>query len=149
MNDAGVEAAIRALADREAIRELVCRYANCVWQKDAAGVADLFAPNGVMDMGDRPPVQGRQALHDEYQRTLPHVDLQPFVHNHVIELDGDRATGTCTLDLRAAVGGNSMIGAGFYRDVYVRVEGAWKFEARKLTMQFLAPLREGWVEERG
>jgi hypothetical protein len=38
-----------------------------------------------------------------------------------------------------------MIGSGYYDDEYVRVGGKWKFRARKLTMCYLVPLREGWA----
>ena len=63
---------------------------------------------------------------------------------HVIDLDGETATGTCYLDLRASVDGRSMIGSGYYDDRYVRVGEAWKFRSRKLTMCFFVPLSEGW-----
>ncbi len=35
------ERVVRDLADREAIRELVVRYAECVWRKDAVGAGEL------------------------------------------------------------------------------------------------------------
>jgi len=47
-------AALQALADESAIRDLARRYAHCVWQRDAPGAAALFAPDAVMDTGDRP-----------------------------------------------------------------------------------------------
>ena len=48
------DANLRALMDVEAIRDLARGYAHCVWQRDSDGAVDLFAPDGVMDMGDRP-----------------------------------------------------------------------------------------------
>ena len=51
--------AVRELADLEAIRALVHRYAHCVWQKDAAAAVDLFAEDGEMETGDRPAIRGR------------------------------------------------------------------------------------------
>lgn len=138
---------LQELADREAIRELTHRYAHCVWMGDAAGAAALFAENGVMDTGDRPPLRGRDAIEAEYRRVFPHSGLQPFVHNHIIELDGDRARGTCALDLRATMGGESMIGSGYYEDEYVREKGQWRFLSRRLHMRFLAPVTKGWAEK--
>jgi hypothetical protein len=70
--------------------------------------------------------------------------FHPFVHNHVIELDGDRASGVCYLDLRAITEGRSVMGSGFYRDRYARVEGDWKFESRELTMCYLVPPGDEW-----
>jgi uncharacterized protein (TIGR02246 family) len=145
MGDPGIEAAIRELADKEAIRDLARRYAHYVWRKDASRAISLFAEDGVMEIAGRPPIKGTQALGEAYKQMLAGA-LQPFVHNHVIELNGDSATGTCYLDLRATMNGKSMIGSGCYDDHYVRVGSAWKFRSRKLTLYYLVPLSQGWAE---
>ena len=120
----GMQEDIRRLMDLEAIRDLARRYAHCVWIKDPAGAAALIAV---------------------YRNAFGQSDFQPFVHNHVIELADDRATGVCYLDLRAAIDGRSMIGAGYYHDVYIRRPDGWKFKSRQLTLAYLVPLAEGWV----
>ena len=145
MDRSPIEAVVQELADAEAIRNLARRYAHCMWQKEGAAAIDLFAEDGVMDMGDRPPIRGKQALLETYGKVLGDIELQPFVHNHVIDLHGDSATGVCYLDLRATMEGRSMIGAGYYHDEYVRVAGEWKFRSRKLTLCYLVPLSEGWA----
>lgn len=145
MKQLSTEEMVRSLADKDAIRDLVRRYADCVWQCDIAGAVSLFTEDGVMDTGSGAPIVGRPALLEAYKGMLT-GDLQPFVHNHVIELDGDRATGRCYLDLRATRDGVSMMGSGHYEDVYIRTAGGWKFRSRKLNMRFFAPLLEGWAE---
>jgi ketosteroid isomerase-like protein len=140
-----LEATVRELSDLEAIRNLARRYAHCVWQKDLAGAAALFTEDGEMDTGDRPVMKGRSAILESYTQLMGDAVFHPFVHNHLIELDGDRASGTCYLDLRASIAGESMIGSGVYHDRYARVGGEWKFRSRKLTMCYLVPLREGWA----
>ncbi len=139
--------ALDKLVDLEAIRDLARRYAHHIWQKDVPGAVALFAADGVMDMGDRPAIKGHQELTEVYEAAFTGQVFQPFVHNHVIEVGGDGATGTCYLDLRATMEGKSMIGAGYYHDEYVRVEGEWKFKSRKLTLSYFVPLSEGWVQE--
>ena len=129
-----LEASVRALADEAAIRDLVRRYAHCVWQRDAAGAIALFADDGEMDTGDRQVIRGRAALLKAYDEMFAASELRPMVHNHVIDLDGDDATGACYLDLRAVIDGKDMIGAGYYNDLYVRTGETWKFQSRKLTM---------------
>lgn len=141
-----VPAALRRLVDLEEIRDLARRYAHAIWRKDADEAASLFAEAGVMDTGDRPPLVGRDAIRDAYRILLPASDLQPFVHDHVIEIDRDAAIGSCHLDLRASRDGRSLIGSGTYHDRYVRVDGAWKFASRHLTLHFLVPLSDGWAE---
>ena len=140
-----MEDLVRALVDNDAIRDLARRYADCVWRRDISGAVTLFADDGVMDTGTGAPIVGRAALLEAYRSMLT-GDLQPFVHNHVIELAGDRATGRCYLDLRATRDGISMMGSGWYDDVYVRTASGWKFQSRRLNMRFFAPLLEGWGE---
>ncbi len=134
---------VQELRDREAIRDLAIRYAHCVWRRDVEGAIELFAEGASMELDDRPPIVGREALLASY-RSLLEGEFMPFVHNHVIELDGDRAKGTCYLDLRATVDGRAMIGAGVYEDEYVREGGRWKFARRRLHMSHFVPLTEGW-----
>lgn len=141
----GMQEDIRRLTDLEAIRDLARRYAHCVWTRDAIGAAELFVEDCVMDTGSQDPIHGRQALIAVYQAAFGQSRFQPFVHNHVIDLGGDQATGICYLDLRAVMDGRSMIGSGYYHDVYVRERNGWRFKSRRLTMDYLVPLAEGWV----
>jgi ketosteroid isomerase-like protein len=128
------EAKLRELLDKEAIRDLARRYAHCVWQKDVDGAIALFTDDAEMDTGDRPPIIGREALLESYAQMFATNDFRPFVHNHVIELRGDEAEGTCYLDLRSVVDGVAMTGHGFYRDRYLRTGDQWKFTYRLLNM---------------
>ena len=146
MSTTPLEARIRRLEDREAIRDLARQYAHCVWQHDIAGAVALFAEDGVMDTGDRAPLRGRAAILETYTEALSDAVFQPFVHNHVVSVRGDEAEGTCYLDLRQTREGRSYIGSGYYEDRYRRIEGAWKFQSRKLVLSYLVPLTEGWAE---
>lgn len=137
------EAALQRLLDLEAIRDLARCYAHCIWRKDADGASVLFADDAVMDTGDRPALVGRIAIRDAYRAILPGAEFLPFVHDHLIELDGERATGCCHLDLRAVQNGERLVGAGVYDDRYVREGGVWRFASRRLTMHFLEPLGTG------
>jgi ketosteroid isomerase-like protein len=126
---------LRRLLDIEAIRDLARRYAHCVWQGDADGAVALFSEDGVMDTGDRAPLVGRENLRETYLRIFREQGLRPFVHNHVIDLQGDSATGTCYLDLRAFVEGGYRTGFGWYEDRYLRTPQGWCFASRRLHMQ--------------
>lgn len=139
--DDSSEALLRELADREAIRDLARAYAHLVWRRDIRAIAELFAPDGVMDTPDLAPLVGREAIVEAYEKMLNDDEFHPFVHNHVIELDGDSATGTCYLDLRATINGRQMLSSGWYDDRYQRVDGEWKFGSRKVTMLEFVPIR--------
>jgi ketosteroid isomerase-like protein len=140
------DATIRALADHEAIRDLARRYAHYVWQNDLEALAGLFAEDGEMDPGTRPPLRGRAALLEGFRQMLTAGSVfLPFVQQHVVDLAGDTASGTCYIDLRGEVEGKSMIGAGWYADRYVRTAEGWRFQARKIELRFFVPLRDGWA----
>lgn len=136
---------LQGLLDRDAIRDLVRRYAHLVWQNRPLATVDLFAGDGIMDLGsDGGQICGHEALRAIYSQKIGDIMLHPFVHNHVIELDGDYATGFAYLDLRCVREGQSLIGSGYYEDRYVRETEGWKFQYRKLTMHYLVAPGEGW-----
>jgi ketosteroid isomerase-like protein len=146
MTDQRLKEIVRELADKEAIRELAHRYADAVWREDADAVVQLFTEDGQMDTSLEEPIRGRPALREALVRLIDGADLQPFVHNHIIDLDGDRASGVCYIDLRSVRDGQSMMGSGFYEDRYVRVAREWKFASRQLHLRHFVPLRDGWAD---
>jgi uncharacterized protein (TIGR02246 family) len=140
MEPSELEARLRALEDTEEIRDLARRYAHCVWRGDAAGAAALFAEDGEMRTGFGDPLVGRGAIRASYEQAFAASRFLPFVHDHRVELAGDRASGRCHLDLRATAGGEIRIGAGWYDDRYERGDGRWLFRSRRLELAWLVPL---------
>lgn len=147
--DDSSEVLVRELADKEAIRDLARSYAHQVWRGDIRAIADLFAPDGVMDTPDLPPLVGPEGIFEAYSKMLTADEFHPFVHNHVIDLDGDTATGTCYLDLRAKINGRQLLSSGWYDDHYRRVDGVWKFASRKVTMLDFVPVGRRPTEASG
>lgn len=131
---------IQRLLDLEAIRDLVHRYAHCIWCKDVAGAAQLFTEDGFMDMGRGEPICGRAAITSVYEQAFTSSITHPFVHNHVIELTGNTATGVCHIDLRITIDEKILIGTADYHDVYVRQDDTWLFQSRELTMHHQIPV---------
>lgn len=135
----GREADVRGLLDREAIRDLASRYVDRVWHKDIDGVVELFTEDARFDTKEYPPVKGRAALRDVFEIIFATQELEPWVHNHVVDLDGDTATGRCFLDLRLIRDGKRLLATGYYDDTYVKVDGVWKFARRKVNMRSFWP----------
>ena len=143
---------LQELLDREAIRDLPKRYCHCVWQRDVAGIVDLFTEQGSINLRgpDRPPARGRADLLKAYESALGSLRPRPFIHNHVVELMGPaRARGTCYVEIRAVRDGESLVGAGLYEDEYEKVGDDWKFRSREVAMHYMVPLREGWAAALG
>ena len=143
-----LEKLVRELKDREMIKELTHQYAHYVRQHDVEGVVNLFAEEGAVELGAT-VVQGRAALRQFYAETLSKLGTPyDFLHNHVIRLQGERATGICSVEVRGVQDGKSVIGAGHYDDEYVRVGGEWKFQRRNITLYYLVGHDEGWAGEK-
>lgn len=134
--------AIQAMLDREEIRDLARRYAHYVWQRDASAVAGLFTEDGLMQTPDLPDLTGRGEIVESYEKIFAAMELYPYVHNHVVDLDGDSATGTCYLDLRSRDDTHHIMAAGYYEDRYRRVDGRWLIAGRDLTMVSFFPIRQ-------
>jgi hypothetical protein len=99
-----LEQLVREIADREEIKELTAKYAHWVALGEGAKVAQLFTDDGAFIneiSGQKPNIQvrGRQQL-DEFYPAIKRGMALPCIHNHIIELDGDNAKGTCTIDHR-------------------------------------------------
>ena len=139
-----LEARIQEIEDRESIRELTAMYCKCVVQADIDAIVDLFTPDGIMEAGDT-HVAGHEKLRAMYDEAMGDLRPLPCVHNHIIEVEGDRARGTCTLELRGVAAGTSQIGAGHYEDEFQRLDGGWKFSHRNLILYHMVPLSQGWA----
>jgi len=139
------ERQIQNLLDLEAIRNLARCYAHLVWQNKPMEMVELFAEDGIADMGpDGGLIEGRAALRAYYQEKVDNMILHPFVHNHIIDLDGDTASGIVYVDLRCVRDGESLMGSGYYEDEYVRENGEWKFQSRVMNLCYLVPPGAGW-----
>ncbi len=140
---------IQELVDREQIRELIARYA----QRVAHGLsnADLFTEDGVFVTrypdGRVSESRGRAAIAKRWggPRKANDDPSLPMIHNHIVRIDGDEATGICSNELRRTENGQSMIGSGYYQDRFRRVNGQWKFVVRDMTFFHWVPLQKGWA----
>jgi hypothetical protein len=80
--------------------------------------------------------RGRAALIAVYGEFTGRLQLRPFLHNHLVELAGERATGICSVEIRAVEDGVAYDIAGHYHDRYRRESGTWKFEHRHFVLYY-------------
>ena len=71
--------------------------------------------------------------------------VRQFIHNHVLKVNGDRATGYAYLEAKPVYNGESYVVAARYNDEYVKRDGRWRFTKMSLTPFFMVPLKEGWA----
>jgi AcrR family transcriptional regulator len=145
-----LEANIQTLADREEIRDLVATYAHRMAHGPAA--ADLFTDDGVYVNRGTPnlpakEVRGRAALDRHFcDRTAWAERPLPMIHNHLIAVRGDEATGICSVEIRLAAEGASIVASGYYNDRYRREYGRWRFVERDAYFFHWVPLDHGWAK---
>lgn len=133
------------------IKELTARYCLHVSRKEGEAIVDLFTADGVLDgsTAGLGVISGRDALLSFYKRSVGDGEESlPFIHNHIVEVSGNDASGTCALEARFSRDGRSVTAAGYYHDTYRREDGRWLFAERKLFFHHVVPLSDGWAETR-
>jgi ketosteroid isomerase-like protein len=150
MDVAELERRVRVLEDVESIKRLKHRYADaCDRGYDADALADLFAEDAVWDGGLFGRYEGREAIRAFFRGVSSDIVFAiHYMMNPIIDVDGDRATGTwylfqtCTF----AEGNAPIWGAARYDEEYVREADSWKFQQLHLVSSFWTPYQEGWVK---
>jgi ketosteroid isomerase-like protein len=139
-----LEERIQAIEDRTAIVELTAQYCHMARSGNVEGIVDLFCEDGIMESGDTRE-QGHTNLLAVYREAFSGLRPMPCVHNHAITLDGDRATGCISVEIRMVQGGEAVTAAGHYDDEFRRVGSDWKFAHRNLTLYHQVPHLTGWA----
>jgi hypothetical protein len=131
----GVQDEIAAAAAIVHIQQLPIRYGVGVDMRDIAAVADLFVPD--VDCGHWG--RGRDALSRMYTENDATMGVSIHrVSNHLVDLiDANNATGVVylTAEHRMHDGTWARL-AGAYHDTYVRLEGHWYFQSRRLLFWY-------------
>ena len=155
-----VEQRLRAIEDREQIRELAATY--CFLVDDGRFdelVETCFTEDASCDFrGTRSAMgpmvsKGRAEVTNFFAVVVPGLlrDMAHTVHNHRVRiLDDNHASGECYFELTAIENatGEAVVGAGRYIDRYRREAGSWRFEVRNAEIFFITSIRESWATKR-
>jgi ketosteroid isomerase-like protein len=138
---------IRQLEDIEAIRRLRNRYHACLNEGWFDQVRDLCTDDAVIELGYLARYEGIEAIDAGFRAmgARERFFIKQFIHGHDVEVDGDRGTGRSYLEARYGRFGVSWIVAGRYDDVYVRVDGTWKFKSMTAELFYTVPNSVGWT----
>jgi 3-phenylpropionate/cinnamic acid dioxygenase small subunit len=125
---------LAALLDRQAIVDTVVRYASALDAKDWAGARACFIDEIETDYtdlrGDGPTRVAADAFVERRRRALAELTTHHASTNHLVTLDGDRATCTSAmlihrLDRRRDTD-NTFDTLAWYTHEFVRTASGWR-----------------------
>jgi len=139
------------LVAREAIRDLVARYAHAADRGRLDELCALFAGDGVLRIDERAPLVGHDAIRGFLGGTRESVRGQTetaLIRHHVsnlrITVEGpESASGAAYFFVVTERGPDHW---GRYRDRYRPEGGRWRFAERRVRLDGCAP--GSWAEER-
>ena len=137
------DAAVQALLDQAAIRDLAALYCILRDDNDMEPLLDTFAPDGVFVSSGR-PIKGHDELREWYTGTMRKYAFSHHIpHSHVVTLTSPTtATGIVTGSVE--YGSDAGFRAGAYRwyDEYEKLDGRWVFTLRHHKWMWAAPIEE-------
>lgn len=148
-----IESRIRKVEDFQAITNLQAKYSFLVDSLQLTELLDLFDDDFVWEVGfdQMMTVTSKPALLEVLRKTedattmMVHMPTTPL-----IEIDGDRATGSWylfgMLTAKTSDGEGARWVHGTYDNTYVRVGEQWKFSRLSYRYAFLTPYDEGWAK---
>jgi hypothetical protein len=150
MDIADLERRITIQEEIEAIKQLKARYcAVCDDDHNTEKITTLFVEDGIWEGADLGSHQGHDAIRALFQSFKERISFsQHNVMNPIIEVNGDRATGTWYLlgPFTFRKGNRAIWLAARYDDDYVKVNGEWKFQHLRATGRMAAPYEKGWAK---
>lgn len=127
------------LADRQALTDLVARYALAVDTRDFADLHQVFVADATLDTG-RAVRSGIDEITDAMQGLLRYESTSHVLGQHVVRPDGDGATGiTYCSAHHLTVDGDvrtDTVMQIHYHDRYVRTDDGWRIAARRLDVRW-------------
>jgi len=149
---------IGLLEDKNEIERLQYAYGFFIDNRMFREMADLFAEDGWIEVGERGRYIGKERVHAFFLQVLGGGRwgmIRNEVINHVqqqllITVDDDRTHARARA--RAEVQGNSppdtptfLFADGIYENDYVKEDGRWKIQGIRVTMTFYAALERAKV----
>lgn len=127
---------LQRLEDRLEIQDLMSRYSTAVDAKRLDLLESVFVPGSIVDFrGNGGPMLPYPEVVEFLRDSMAgFAGCQHYVTNHLIELDGDRAT--CRIYvftyLASIVDGDEVLFAdgGWYDDELVRTPAGWRIQRR-------------------
>ena len=136
---------LRLLEDIEEIRNLRKRYHVFINEEQFGRVAELYTADANVVLDSVGHARGTAEIDALYRKIPENADIvRQFIHNHVVEVDGDTARGLSYLDARYGKDGESLLVAARFEETYARQAEGWLISETLVTIYFAAPVAPGW-----
>jgi hypothetical protein len=151
---AAAESEVRRLEDFDELENLAGIYGHYVDKSMQDDIADLFAPDGIVEILGRGVFYGQDRVR-QYMHNLGPVGPRPgslFNHMHLqpvidIDEDGRRARVRSRLFVMFGIlDTNAQWGAGIYENELVKQDGVWKFDYLHAYQTFYTNYEDGWAK---
>ena len=142
-----IEERLRKLEDIEEIRRLRMRYHIFINDGFFDRLPELFLEDALVDFSFIGQAKGHAEIGELFMRIPRNLDLVlQFIHNHLVDVDDDKATGLSFLDARYAQNGESVNLAAKFDEIYRRTPAGWRIEELHLHVYFSANMTaRGWA----
>lgn len=124
--------------EKLAIQELFARYAHAVDNLDPDAWVRCFTTDGVFQVANR-AMRGEAALRGYAEVHVKEIRCRHLMSNFLYEVQGNEATGQCSmLATLATAGGYKIFAQGRYVDRLTKQNGQWKIAHRRVETDRLA-----------
>jgi len=145
-----IENLLRELRDIQQLEQLKSRYCHLVDARDWDALAGLWTEDATCDYGFFGSYHGKDEIVGKFFREL--VDsvssfMVHMVHNPLIEVRGDRASGSWYLTAQTTIqpSNQAVWVMGIYRDEFERIADEWKIRSLAFEFKYYTPFEEGWA----
>lgn len=143
---ASLDARVRHLEDIQDIKTLRMLYHRYINEEQFDKVVSLYTPDARLDFGPIAKAQGTAQIDAMYRALPSNVEIvKQFIHNHLVEVHGDEASGIAYLDARYGNKGESLLVAARFEEKYRRTHAGWRISETIVTVWFAAPVEPGWM----
>ena len=154
---AAARAKVERLKDFDELENLAGIYGHYVDKSRHDDVADLFAPDGVVEILGRGVFIGQDRVREYMHNLTPgnvgprdgslfnHMHLQPVIH---VADDGKTAyTRSRLFVMFGILNANAQWGDGIYENVFVKQDGVWKLDYLHGYQTFYTNYEDGWAKK--
>ena len=145
-----LEQRLDRLEAKEAIKELRYEYCYAVDTFDEERFLSLFTTDATVEFKE--PHSSKYERQEELRSFFRAIEenrrfLAHLVHNPIIEVEGETATGTWYYEVPTVdSNGEAFWLQGRYDEQYRFVAGNWKFDRIEASYAYEAPYDHGWAD---